>query len=222
MNTSKNNNKIAAIIPFFNERATINQVIQLTLKHVDAVIAIDDGSTDNSSETIALTENITLIVNATNRGKGFALRKGFSYAVEKGFDKLITIDADMQHNPDEIPLLCSKLNDYPIVIGNRLNNLKGMPLQRKISNKITSYLLSIKTGQDILDSQSGFRAYSAEVIANVKTGEDGYEAESEILIKASQKGYRIGFENISTIYGDEISKMNPVKSTIGFIKLIFN
>jgi len=222
LNTSKNNNKIAAIIPFFNERATINQVIQLTLKHVDAVIAIDDGSTDNSSETIALTENITLIVNATNRGKGFALRKGLSYAVEKGFDKLITIDADMQHNPDEIPLLCSKLNDYPIVIGNRLNNLKGMPLQRKISNKITSYLLSIKTGQDILDSQSGFRAYSAEVIANVKTDEDGYEAESEILIKASQKGYRIGFENISTIYGDEISNMNPVKSTIGFIKLIFN
>jgi len=222
LNTSKNNNKIAAIIPFFNERATINQVIQLTLNHVDAVIAIDDGSTDNSSETIALTENITLIVNATNRGKGFALRKGLSYAVEKGFDKLITIDADMQHNPDEIPLLCSKLNDYPIVIGNRLNNLKDMPLQRKISNKITSYLLSIKTGQDILDSQSGFRAYSAEVIANVKTGEDGYEAESEILIKASQKGYRIGFENISTIYGDEISKMNPVKSTIGFIKLIFN
>ena len=222
MITSKNKNNIAAIIPFFNERATINQVIQLTLNHVDAVIAIDDGSTDNSSETIGLTENITLIVNSTNRGKGFALRKGLSCAVEKGFDKLITIDADLQHNPNEIPLLCSKLNDYPIVIGNRLNNLKGMPLQRKISNKITSYLLSIKTGQDILDSQSGFRAYRADVIKNVITTKNGYEAESEILINASRKGYRIGFADISTIYGTEMSKMNPVTSTIKFIKLLFN
>ena len=222
MSTSKNSNKIAAVIPFFNERSTINQIIQLTLKHVDTVIAVDDGSVDNSSENIVLGENIILLKNTTNCGKGFALRKGLSYAIENEFDELITLDADLQHNPDEIPLLCSRLKVYHIVIGNRLNNLNGMPIQRRISNKITSYLLSIKTKQKILDSQSGFRAYRAEVIKNVETNEDGYEAESEIIISAARKGYQIGFTDISTIYGDEISKINPIKSSIGFIKLLFS
>ncbi|MEJ2195287.1 MAG: glycosyltransferase family 2 protein [Ignavibacteriaceae bacterium] len=222
MITLKNKNKIAAVIPFFNEKNTINQIIHSTLKHVNTVIAIDDGSTDDSDANISFNEHITLLRNNTNRGKGFSLRKGLNYAVENGFDELVTLDADLQHNPDEIPLLISKLSEYHIVIGNRLNNLMGMPLQRKISNKITSNLLSIKTGQKILDSQCGFRAYRSEVIKNIKTDEDGYEAESEILIKSSRLGYKIGFADISTIYGDEISKMTPVKSTLGFIKLLFN
>ena len=222
MITLKNKNKIAAVIPFFNEKNTINQIIHSTLKHVNTVIAIDDGSTDDSDANISFNEHITLLRNNTNRGKGFSLRKGLNYAVENGFDELVTLDADLQHNPDEIPLLISKLSEYHIVIGNRLNNLMGMPLQRKISNKITSKLLSIKTGQMILDSQCGFRAYRSEVIKNIKTDEDGYEAESELLIKSARLGYKIGFADISTIYGDEISKINPVKSTLGFIKLLFN
>ena len=222
MITSKSSNKIAAVIPFFNEKDTINRIVQSTVNYVNTVIAVDDGSTDNSSENITLLDNVTVIRNETNRGKGFALRKGFSYAVENGSETIITLDADLQHNPDEIPLLCSKLNEYPIVIGNRLNNVSAMPLQRRLSNKITSFLLSIKTGQKVLDSQSGFRAYRSEVIKNITTTKDGYEAESEILIKAARNGYRIGFADISTIYGDEISKMNPVTSTIGFIKLLFN
>lgn len=222
MNNSRNNNKIAAVIPFYNENKTINRIVLETLKHVSFVIAVDDGSTDGSSDNIHNTENVTIISYKRNRGKGYALRKGFEKGIDNGFLKLITIDADFQHDPEEIPKLISGLINYDIVIGNRLNDLKGMPLQRRISNKITSYLLTIKTGQKILDSQCGFRAYRAEVIKNVKTNEDGYEAESEILIKASHQGYRIGFGDISTIYGDEISKMNPVKSTIGFIKLIFN
>lgn len=222
MITLKNKNKIAAVIPFFNEKNTINQIIHSTLKHVNTVIAIDDGSTDDSDVNIYFNEHITLLRNNTNRGKGFSLRKGLNYAVENGFDELVTLDADLQHNPDEIPLLISKLSEYHIVIGNRLNNLMGMPLQRKISNKITSKLLSIKTGQMILDSQCGFRAYRSEVIKNIKTDEDGYEAESELLIKSARLGYKIGFADISTIYGDEVSKMTPVKSTLGFIKLLFN
>ena len=221
MITSRSKNRIAAVIPFFNERGTINKIIQSTLQYVNSVVAIDDGSTDNSSENVTVLENVILLKNDTNRGKGFTLRRGLVYAVENGFDEIVTIDADLQHNPDEIPLLCSKLNLYPIVIGNRLNNLKDMPLQRRMSNKITSFLLSIKIGQKILDSQSGFRAYRADVIKNVNTTKNGYEAESEILIEASRKGYKIGFADVSTIYGNEISKMNPVTSTIGFIKLMF-
>ncbi len=221
MNNSRSNNKVAAVIPFYNESKTINRIVLETLKYVSFVIAVDDGSTDGSPNNIRVTENVTLISYKRNRGKGYALRKGLEKGIEKGFLKLITIDADFQHDPEEIPALISGLINYDIVIGNRLNDLKGMPLQRRISNKITSFLLSIKTGQKILDSQCGFRAYRAEVVNNITTVEDGYEAETEILIKASRDGYKIGFANVSTIYGDEESKMMPIKTTFGFIKLLF-
>lgn len=221
MNNSRNNNKIAAVIPFYNESKTINRIVLETLKYVSFVIAVDDGSTDGSPDNIPITENVTLISYKKNCGKGYALRKGLEKGIEKGFLKLVTIDADSQHDPEEIPTLISGLTNYDIVIGNRLNDLKGMPLQRRISNKITSFLLSIKTGQKILDSQCGFRAYRADVVKKITTVEDGYEAETEILIKASRHGYKIGFANVSTIYGDEESKMMPIKTTFGFIKLLF-
>lgn len=221
MNNSKNSNKVAAVIPFYNESKTINRIVLETLKYVSFVIAVNDGSTDGSPDNIPISEKVTLISYKRNRGKGYALRKGLEKGIEKGFLKLVTIDADSQHDPEEIPALISGLTNYDIVIGNRLNDLKGMPLQRRISNKITSFLLSIKTGQKILDSQCGFRAYRAEVVKNITTVEDGYEAETEILIKASRGGYKIGFINITTIYGDEESKMMPIKTTFGFIKLLF-
>jgi len=221
LNNSKNSNKVAAVIPFYNESKTINRIVLETLKYVSFVIAVNDGSTDGSPDNIPISEKVTLISYKRNRGKGYALRKGLEKGIEKGFLKLVTIDADSQHDPEEIPALISGLTNYDIVIGNRLNDLKGMPLQRRISNKITSFLLSIKTGQKILDSQCGFRAYRAEVVKNITTVEDGYEAETEILIKASRGGYKIGFINITTIYGDEESKMMPIKTTFGFIKLLF-
>jgi len=95
-----------------------------------------------------------------------------------------------------------------------------MPLQRILSNKITSFLLSVKTGQDIKDSQCGFRAYSSEILKEVKTEYSGFEAESEMLVKAAKKGYKIGFVDIPTIYGTENSKMRPFQAIFGFIKVI--
>ena len=222
MNNLENKNSIAAVIPFFNESRTIYQIVNNTLKYVDCVIAVDDGSTDDSSSKIPESKNITLLKFKANRGKGFALREGLSEAVKKGYSQIITLDADLQHNPDEIPLLIYELNNFDIVIGNRLNNLTNMPLQRKMSNKITSFLLSLKTGKKIIDSQCGFRAYRAEVIKNINTINNGYEAESEILIKASRRGYKIGFTDISTIYGNEQSKISPVQTTLNFVKVLFN
>jgi glycosyltransferase involved in cell wall biosynthesis len=222
LNNLENKNNIAAVIPFFNENKTIYQIVINTLKYVDCVIAVDDGSTDDSSSKIIENRDIILLKINVNRGKGFALREGLNEGVKKGYTQIITIDADLQHNPDEIPLLINELNNFDIVIGNRLNNLVNMPLQRIMSNKITSFFLSLKTGKKIIDSQCGFRAYKAEVIKNCKTVTNGYEAESEILIKASRKDYKIGFTDISTIYGNEESKINPFKTTFNFVKVLFN
>jgi hypothetical protein len=97
-----------------------------------------------------------------------------------------------------------------------------MPIQRKLSNKLTSFFLTVKTGQNILDSQCGYRAYRAEVLRKVKTNLLGFEAESEILVKASKKGFKIGFVDIPTIYGNEKSKMRPFQAIFGFLRVLFS
>ena len=127
----------------------------------------------------------------------------------------------MQHNPKSIPALLSGLDNFDLVMGNRLKDLSGMPFQRIMSNKLTSFLLSKKTGMKIIDSQCGFRAFSKNVLQKVHTRSNGYEAESEIIILAARAGFKIGFVEVQTIYGNEKSKMNPVKAIFGFIKVLF-
>lgn len=96
-----------------------------------------------------------------------------------------------------------------------------MPKQRILSNRLTSFLLSKKTGIKIVDSQCGFRAFKTEVLKKVKTRSNGYEAESEIIILAARAGFKIGFVEVPTIYGNETSKMNPFKTIFGFAKVLF-
>jgi glycosyltransferase involved in cell wall biosynthesis len=210
-----------AVIPFFNEKDFLLDVVTETLKYVDAVIAVDDGSIDGSAELVAEIKNVHLISLKKNFGKGYALQIGFVEAINKNYDSIVTLDADKQHDSILIPEFLLQLNSYDVVIGNRLNDLSEMPIQRIFSNKITSYLMSIKTGYKILDSQCGYRAYRNNVIRKVKTVSYGYEAESEMIIYAARNGFSIGFVEIPTIYGFEKSKMNPLSAISGFIKILF-
>ncbi len=213
---------VCAVIPFFNEIKTLKRAVKDSLEFVDKVIAIDDGSDDNS---ICEIENITNVISIrfpVNKGKGEALKMGFEKAIELKYDKIITLDADLQHNPQFIPQILTELNKFDIVIGNRLNDLKNMPLQRRLSNRITSSLLSIKTGQKILDAQCGFRGYRFSVLELVKTKYSGFEAESEILVSASRKGFKIGFIEIPTIYRGSKSKMRAIRTIIGFLKILIH
>lgn len=214
-------NKICAVIPFYNEKDFLADVLSQTLKFVDKVIAVNDGSNDNSENIAAKFDNVQLIDLKKNCGKGFALQTGFDEAVKQNFNVIVTLDADNQHKPDLILDLVKQLKNYDVVIGNRLNDKTKMPIQRILSNTITSFLLTIKTGQNIIDSQCGFRAYNYTVLKNIKTTYSGYEAESEIIIKSAKAGFKIGFVPIPTIYGNETSKMNPVKAILGFIKVLF-
>lgn len=221
MNNSNLKSKVCAIIPFYNEKDFLLDVVNQTLNFVDFIIAVDDGSNDNSSDSIRNIDKVILITLDRNLGKGFALQKGFDETINKGFEIILTIDADNQHNPEFIPGLIGLLNKYDVVIGNRLNDKKLMPIQRILSNTITSFLLTVKTGQRILDSQCGFRAYKSKVLQSVKTKFCGYEAESEMIVLAARNNFKIGFFNVPTIYGNEKSKMNPFKAIIGFIKVLF-
>lgn len=220
LSSSERKTKIVAVIPFLNERKFIVDVVQKTLNYVDLIIAVDDGSTDNSANLISNFEKVILITNDNNYGKGYAIRKGFEKAIEIDSEIIFTLDGDNQHNPDMIPEFLDKIKSHDIVIGNRLNNLKTMPFHRRLSNKITSYLLSKKLGVKIKDSQCGFRAYRNNVIKKVQTVFNGFEAESEILVKAIKNNFTIGFVDIPTIYGSQESKMKSFQAIKGFIKVL--
>lgn len=221
MNSSNQKIKICAVIPFYNEKDFLFTVVSETLTFVDGVIAINDGSTDGSENTIINLERVQVISLNRNYGKGFALQKGFDESVKQNYDAVITLDADKQHNPAFIPEFIAQLKNFDLVIGNRLNDTKDMPFQRILSNKITSALLTIKTGQQIIDSQCGYRAYKIDLLKEVKSYSFGYEAESEMIIYSARANYKIGWVDISTIYGNEKSKMNPVNAILGFIKILF-
>ena len=213
-------NNISAIIPFYNERKTINEVITRTLPFVAKVFAVNDGSTDKGQYEVPVGPKVSLINLSYNHGKGEALNYGFKLSVKEGFVFTITLDADLQHPPELIPVLLNIGTD-DIIIGNRLNDLSKMPLQRKASNSITSFLLSKKTRQNIIDSQCGFRVYRTAILPYILPCFTGFEAESEILINASRHNYKIGFREIPTIYGEEKSKMKSFQAIKGFIKVMF-
>lgn len=220
--TNNRNKQVCVVVPFYNEKETITNIISESLKYVQFVFAVNDGSDDGFSIDAKDESEIKLINLDRNYGKGRALSVGFEEAVSAGFEFIVTIDADLQHDPKYIPKLIEGLQSFDIVIGNRLKNLKRMPIQRKLSNKLTSFFLTVKTGQNILDSQCGYRVYKAEVFKSIKTVYSGFEAESEILIKAAKKGFKIGFVDIPTIYGNEESKMRPVQAIVGFLRVLFS
>ena len=224
MNNSKdksnNPGSVCAVIPFYNEKETLYKVLDETSKYVQFIIAVNDGSDDASYKEENQKTNIKFINLDKNYGKGKALSAGFEEAISSGFEYIVTLDADLQHESKYIPNLIEGLQLFDVVIGNRLSNLKGMPIQRRLSNKLTSFFLSLKTGQKIIDSQCGYRAFSAEVLRAIKTNFYGFEAESEILVQAAKKGFKIGFVDIPTIYGNEKSKMRPLKTIFGFLRVL--
>ena len=220
MNSSIEKNKICAVIPVFNEVEFLDELIHKVTPQVSKIICVDDGSTDGSHELLDAKSEVDLITNSKNYGKGYALRVGLLKAIDSDCDYVITLDGDLQHVPEIIPAFSNALEKYDVVVGNRLHSLKGMPLQRIISNKLTSWLLTKKVGVKIKDSQSGYRAFKKDVIKDVLPIETGFEAETEMLIKAASNNFTIGFVDIPTIYNDNESKMKPMAAIFGFLKVL--
>lgn len=220
MNSLIDQNKICVVIPVYNEVEYLDELLPKLTPYASKIICVDDGSTDGSKELIEPNSDITLISNGKNRGKGYALKVGLLKSLEFDCDAVITMDADMQHLPDQIPEFVEALKTFDLVIGNRLHTLKGMPLQRIASNKLTSWMLSRKIKVKIIDSQSGYRAFRKDIIKQILPFETGFEAETEMLINAAINGNSIGFINIPTIYNNNTSKMRSLQAIFGFLKVI--
>ena len=216
-------NKIAVIIPAFNAGSTIGELIERISRFVNRgdIVVIDDGSCDQTCKTARATGAVILRHEA-NRGKGEALKTGFKHVRLKNYAAVITLDADLQHDPESIPDFVRKANGFSgIIIGTRERDLEIMPFARWFINNLTSIIVSVLSGQSIRDSQSGYRLITAQVLKSVKLESRKYDLESEILIKAKRKGFEIAEVPIRTIYAGGKSFINPLIDTIRFIKLMW-
>jgi len=211
---------IVALIPGYNEGPRIAEVVHGAAVHLPVVV-VDDGSSDDTAAQ-ARAAGATVIEQRPNQGKGAALRAGFRRALVDGADAVLTLDADGQHDPAEMPkfLAAAGSGGAALWIGDRMQNTANMPWLRRLANRSTSAIISALAGQSIADSQSGYRLIGARVLQSVDLHFDRFEAESEILIKASRAGFKIGSVPIRTIYGQEQSTIHPVRDTVRFISLV--
>ncbi len=216
----ENQNRICAIIPFYNEEKHLHSIIRNVLNFVDLLILVDDGSSDSSSKNIPKSEKIILLTHSKNEGKGVALKTGILKSIDCNTDITITLDADNQHDPNFIPKFIQEISNYDAIIGSRSMTRSSMPIHRRLSNFLTSKLLSIKTGANIIDSQSGYRAFKTSILLSILPSYSGFEAESEMIVKLCKNKYSLSFLQIPTIYCDDESKMKVIPTIFGFLKVL--
>ena len=204
---------ILTCIPAFNEGKVIGEVIKKCLKFSDQVVVCDDGSTDDTYE-IADAAGAHVIRHDVNIGKGEALRTLFKFAIHSKNDIVVTIDGDGQFLPEEIPKLVSDIEEKKsdIVIGYRFDDATDMPNYRRFGNKMLDKMANMVTELSVSDTQSGYRAYSKDVIEKLNFNIKGFGADVEILIDAANKGFRISEQKVTVIYntGSDTSTKNPI------------
>jgi glycosyltransferase involved in cell wall biosynthesis len=216
--------RTAAVLPAYNAAPHLESVLDgvgriLPREHI---IVVDDGSTDNTNE-IARRAGVVVVNHETNQGKGAALRSGARRAIELGMGYIITLDADGQHDPAEIPNFVenAERTGADVIVGNRMDDRKDMPFIRIFANRATSAFVSLRTGQRVPDSQNGYRMLKTSIFQKVRLETTKYDTESEILIKAAGIGGTILSIPVQTIYGSEASRVNPFVDTLRFFRMVF-
>jgi glycosyltransferase involved in cell wall biosynthesis len=196
-----NQEHICAIIPAFNAESTIGEVIDRTKEYLRRVIVVNDGSTDRTGE-VASSRSIELISIPSNRGKGYALRLGFSHALSNGCSSILTLDADGQHDPADIPIFLQahEEDSQAILVGSRMAQAGRFPRQRYYSNRAAAFFISKALGQYLEDTQCGFRLYPAEAIRPIELTTSHFQTETEILLRAAHRGLHISSVPVKNIY----------------------
>ena len=213
--------ELVAVVPAYREAKRVGRTVSQLLAQCGQVVVVDDGSGDGTAEA-ARDAGATVVVHAENRGKGVALQTGFARALELGAEIVITLDADGQHSPEDVAAFLDlhESQGHEVIVGNRMNNKKSMPIIRRCTNRFMSWLLSRIMKQRVPDTQNGYRLYEAKVLPYVLSESRGFAAESEQLLYLAYRGFRIGAVPVQTIYGDEKSKIHPVRDTIRFLNMI--
>ncbi len=214
--------KCVALIPAYDEAPFIAEVVRRVLGQVPACLVVDDGSHD---DTPLLAENAgaRLLRHPRNLGKGAAIKTALQWFIKSSTATYaVLLDGDGQHAPEEIPcfLEAAEHTGSHLLVGNRMTDTRRMPLLRRIVNRYMSWEISRVCGQRIPDSQCGFRMIHRDLAPHLLTATNAFDYETEMLFVASGLGVAIQPVTITTIYGNETSKIRPLPATIAFFKLL--
>ena len=209
-------NNIWAVIPAYNEQKNIGNIIKKTKKYVDNIIVVDDGSNDKTKETAEKSGAIVLR-HVVNLGKGATLKTGCDFAVKKGAKFIVALDADAQHNPNDIPRFIEKLGKYDIVFSYRKASSK-MPLVIRFGNWFISNVVNILHGVKLNDTQCGFRAFSKVAYKKIRWNATDYSMESEMIVMAGKQRLKYVQIPIETIYSDKYKGTTIIDG----IKIVWN
>ncbi len=212
--------KILALIPAYNEAAHIADVVTGVRAHLPALV-VDDGSTDDTAAR-AEGAGATVLRQVSNQGKGVALRAGFRWALDEGVEAVLTLDADGQHDPAEIPkfLRAYAARQADLIVGAR--DFGQMPLVRRLSNTVGRWAFSWALGQSVRDNQSGYRLVGRRLMeAVLVSGEAGFEFEVEMIVTCVRRGFTLDWVPIRTIYAGERSHIHPWHHTVNFFRVVW-
>ena len=216
LRTAFNQYRTCVIIPTYNNDSTLSAVIADVEQYTSNIIVVNDGSTDNTAIILASLPHIDIISYSKNKGKGWALRKGFEKAVESGYTHAITIDSDGQHFAGDLPVFMDKLQlaEDAIIIGARNMNQSSVPGKSSFGYKFSNFWFKIETGINAPDTQSGYRLYPVALMKDIHFFTRKYEFEIEVLVRAAWKGIKIESVPVLVYYAPKekrISHFRPFK-----------
>lgn len=211
---------ILILIPAWNEASRIRPVIE-AFRDSQPVLVVDDGSSDDTA-AVARGVGVEVVVHPQNMGKGAALATGFAWALERGYDAVLSVDADGQHDPEEAPkfIEAHERGDGDLIIGRR--DFRKMPLYRALGNGISTWMLSKVLGIKIFDNQCGYRLYTRKLLETVDLEQTGFEFEVEVVVEAVAASLKIGWVDVRTIYGiEKKSYFHPFFDSLKVLNMIW-
>jgi len=218
--TQQTKMKVLAGIPAYNEASCVGSIVLQARQYVNEVLVVDDGSRDNTTKVAELA-GATVIRHDENKGYGAAVRSILAEAKKRNPDVLVLLDADSQHNPDEIPALIKPVSEgFDLVIGSREAQKDKTPSYRRIGQKVLLRSTRLISKTNISDSECGFRAFSQRAISELELKESGMAISAETVTRAADKNLKITEVPISNIYTKDGSTLNPVKHGMGVLNRI--
>ncbi|MCI4662264.1 MAG: glycosyltransferase family 2 protein [Neomegalonema sp.] len=215
--------KLAALIPAHNEILTLREVVLATRRHIETVIVIDDGSSDGSAEAIADLD-VRLIRETQNLGKGVRLAQGFDLAAREGFSHVLTLDADGQHDPEDIPAFAAKAAEHPeaLILGDRSGDMAQMPARRKHGIRFGNFFIGWASRQPIQDAQCGMRVYPMALWQRLeipKRRKQGFLFETAVLLYGAEAGARFVSVPVAARYEGFVQRPSHFHPIRDFLKL---
>ncbi len=209
--------RVLVMIPALNAAPSIGRIVTECRQQSDSVVVVDDGSTDGTGD-IARQAGAVVLRHEVNRGKGAALKTGFAWAIANGFEGIVTLDADGQHLPGEIPkiLAARAESGADLIIGGRAHLFDHMLPRRRIANRFSAWSIARASRTGVTDSQSGFRFYSTVMLRSITLKSDGFDMESEVIVRAGRGGFRVTTTPIELGFIDGLctSHYKPLADTL--------